>query len=574
MLKRWIIPIFVGILYANSFAQTTFIRNGNFEEWNGTVPGHWVIETDGITLTKDTVDFYDGTTSARIQLTSKETQILSQDSIPVIGGNTYRLVMYVKDNDPAGRLRFWGYWRGHDVSGGPQSASYSSDEEDWQIYEMDVDVPLGAIWMDLGIRFYDVSSSWDGDAEFHIDAISLESISAIKPAIFNVTDSVFCAESIINVEATIRDDSEIGEAWLYYRLNGSSQPTEVSMSPLSTEQWSGQIPACQEKDQLEYWIKAVDNENEPNIAVTDTFRVLIGKSSIEAGNTSNEQGFQIFKGYKAKMCGVVTVASNMFSLKNQNSYIQDNTGGINVYSDDKRAADLALYDSVEIIGLLDQRNGRSIIIPERIEILSEQAQPPAVPSVTCIQVDESYEGQLVGIHNVSIEGWTDKADTSFDAMITDGTADLMLIIHEQTDIDGNDEPSDGGTTNIIGIVSQIDEDAPYLDGYCIMPRSMADFSVTAIEQISRPISSLELYQNYPNPFNPVTRISYRLDKTRDVKVTICNVLGQEIVTIKKKNQSAGVHYIEWNGESVPSGIYFCVMTAGENRHIRKMVLAK
>ncbi|MBC8183390.1 T9SS type A sorting domain-containing protein [candidate division KSB1 bacterium] len=69
-----------------------------------------------------------------------------------------------------------------------------------------------------------------------------------------------------------------------------------------------------------------------------------------------------------------------------------------------------------------------------------------------------------------------------------------------------------------------------------------------------------LSQNYPNPFNSGTEISYFLPKSEKVNLAIYNLLGENIITLVNKQQTAGHYHINWNGQNnvgeiVPSGIY-------------------
>jgi tetratricopeptide (TPR) repeat protein len=73
-------------------------------------------------------------------------------------------------------------------------------------------------------------------------------------------------------------------------------------------------------------------------------------------------------------------------------------------------------------------------------------------------------------------------------------------------------------------------------------------------------SNFKLLGNYPNPFNPSTIIKFALPVTSNVKLTIYNMMGQEIKTLTRDNLSAGTHNFTWNGtnknsELVSSGIY-------------------
>ena len=89
--------------------------------------------------------------------------------------------------------------------------------------------------------------------------------------------------------------------------------------------------------------------------------------------------------------------------------------------------------------------------------------------------------------------------------------------------------------------------------------------------------SVELYQNYPNPFNPTTIIPYSIDKTMDVKISVFNLLGQNIKTLFSGVQLQGLYRIQWDGtddsgNAVPSGIYFFRLDAGEFSSVKKMIL--
>jgi len=79
----------------------------------------------------------------------------------------------------------------------------------------------------------------------------------------------------------------------------------------------------------------------------------------------------------------------------------------------------------------------------------------------------------------------------------------------------------------------------------------------------------ELYQNYPNPFNPNTRISWQLPVSSNVTLKIFNAVGEEIKTlVDNEFQDAGSH------SSLPSGVYFYKLEAGNFVKINKMVLIK
>ena len=60
---------------------------------------------------------------------------------------------------------------------------------------------------------------------------------------------------------------------------------------------------------------------------------------------------------------------------------------------------------------------------------------------------------------------------------------------------------------------------------------------TVIEQ------ELELYQNVPNPVMDNTSISFYLPEDGDVRLTVSNTIGQEIMTLASDNYTKGMHTI-------------------------------
>jgi len=89
--------------------------------------------------------------------------------------------------------------------------------------------------------------------------------------------------------------------------------------------------------------------------------------------------------------------------------------------------------------------------------------------------------------------------------------------------------------------------------------------------------NLTLFQNFPNPFNSRTIIKYSLPEERNISINIYDIIGQEITTLIEQKQSAGEHYILWNGKNdfgnhVASGVYFCTIRFNKQIISQKMLL--
>jgi hypothetical protein len=90
---------------------------------------------------------------------------------------------------------------------------------------------------------------------------------------------------------------------------------------------------------------------------------------------------------------------------------------------------------------------------------------------------------------------------------------------------------------------------------------------------------LSLDGNYPNPFNPVTTIRFGLPEPRKIRITVINLLGQEIIELVNDWKDIGRHEVQWQGQDhhgrpVASGMYFSVLSDGHKNIVQKMLLLK
>ncbi|MFZ5515864.1 MAG: T9SS type A sorting domain-containing protein [Candidatus Zhuqueibacterota bacterium] len=86
--------------------------------------------------------------------------------------------------------------------------------------------------------------------------------------------------------------------------------------------------------------------------------------------------------------------------------------------------------------------------------------------------------------------------------------------------------------------------------------------------------NFNLSQNYPNPFNPTTTIEFTLPMTSNVKLSVYNLLGQNVGTLLSGDLNAGVHRIQWDASSLPSGMYIYRLEAGSTVLNKKLTLLK
>ena len=105
--------------------------------------------------------------------------------------------------------------------------------------------------------------------------------------------------------------------------------------------------------------------------------------------------------------------------------------------------------------------------------------------------------------------------------------------------------------------------------------SPIEFSTSVEEPNTTSIpASFALEQNYPNPFNPETVISYSIPSISTVRLTVCDVLGKEVVSLVNEVKQPGVYHATFNGDYYPNGLYFYSLEASGHVIVRKMMLLK
>lgn len=104
--------------------------------------------------------------------------------------------------------------------------------------------------------------------------------------------------------------------------------------------------------------------------------------------------------------------------------------------------------------------------------------------------------------------------------------------------------------------------------------SVFDSIASGIPSSSNMDYSYKLYQNYPNPFNPKTTISFSIPEQSFVTLKIFDVLGNSVARLINEEKPAGNFKIEFNGDNLPSGVYFYRIQSGNFTETKKLILLK
>jgi len=102
-------------------------------------------------------------------------------------------------------------------------------------------------------------------------------------------------------------------------------------------------------------------------------------------------------------------------------------------------------------------------------------------------------------------------------------------------------------------------------------------AVTSIDETEIPdiMRKFNLINNYPNPFNPNTKIRFSVEKDSKALIEVYNSLGEKISELFNSTAESGKHYeLDFSGENLSSGIYYCMLQAGGKTTASKMILVK
>ena len=87
-------------------------------------------------------------------------------------------------------------------------------------------------------------------------------------------------------------------------------------------------------------------------------------------------------------------------------------------------------------------------------------------------------------------------------------------------------------------------------------------------------AQFELAQNYPNPFNPSTTIRFALSESGNIKLTVYNLVGEQVAVLVDGFKEKGVHTINFNASELNSGVYVYKIETNGFVQSRKMIFLK
>jgi hypothetical protein len=87
-------------------------------------------------------------------------------------------------------------------------------------------------------------------------------------------------------------------------------------------------------------------------------------------------------------------------------------------------------------------------------------------------------------------------------------------------------------------------------------------------------NTFTLFANYPNPFNPNTIIKFNIKEYSMVNLKVYDNLGRYICTLLNDYKNSGTHSLLFNGDNLPSGIYYYSINVNGTIETKSMILLK
>ncbi|MBI2427676.1 MAG: T9SS type A sorting domain-containing protein [Ignavibacteriales bacterium] len=102
-----------------------------------------------------------------------------------------------------------------------------------------------------------------------------------------------------------------------------------------------------------------------------------------------------------------------------------------------------------------------------------------------------------------------------------------------------------------------------------------EYSQSVEVNIGLTAEDFQLSQNYPNPFNPSTQIQFAVPQSEFVSLRVYNTLGQEVRTLFNGIAEGNtMQKVEFDGSTLPSGVYFYSLKTKDRHEVKKLSLMK
>lgn len=440
-----------------------------------------------------------------------------------------------------------------------------------------------------GSDAFDPSIEWNGYAIDVFGGLGTHAINTGPPTIANITrlPNIPTASENTVISASVTDDASVGTVKVIYTINGGSE-NELIMTNTTGSIYSGTIPnsAYNDGSLLEYWIYSEDEDGASSKSSHQ--KVFTGTTPIANLKELDSDLRLVHLQTYARIIGVATVESGLFSTSSLDVYIQDNNSAINLFKQNE-TINIVRGNNYIIEGKLDQYYGKAEIVPDDLltditdggtgslpkAILLKSNGVGEMPDPTVMTIGgfltnpEAYEGMLVGIQHLSNtdagDSWPSTGNNA-NVEVTDdgGTTKLTLRIDKDSNLDESIEPT--WAKDVVGIFTQYDISPPYNWGYQIQPRDMDDIQADGALPVELTSFAATVYENKVNLIwetaTEVNNYGFRVERKKVTQAASATndkpILDswEEITFLKGNGNSNSPKHYSYSDESITgSGKY-------------------
>jgi len=458
-----------------------------------------------------------------------------------------------------------------------------------------------------------INPTYPGDVETLLFAPNISNL-VRNPVLVGYGDEVTVTASIVD------QDGSVDTAKLYYRLNRGSSNQSLNMTNIGGNTWRAIIPAQNDSALVDFFIYAVDNDNNKSMYPADTthnrYFYLVLNRPLKVQDVQFSPfggGYSGYNSYTVTVSGVVTADTSDIegnetgTASSRQVYIQNGQGewsGIHIFgttTDNLHRGDLVtvtgpVYENYGVTQIGNNTTGATVVV-------NATGQPLPTPKVlSTAEIDligdggvqaEKWEGVLLQYQNITVTDENADGDPGPDEGSGGNRNYGDILVADASNSNTRVDLEDG--THIYHNYWKVGQDTIpiyvkqgytfesitgilwYAFGYYkLIPRKNDDFSgLSEVENLNELPVKYDLSQNYPNPFNPSTKINYSLPIEGNVTLKIYDILGREVrILINNEMKSAGQYTINFEASTLPSGVYLYRLQAGDYVQVKKMMLLK
>ena len=401
-----------------------------------------------------------------------------------------------------------------------------------------------------------------------------------------VTDKTYYTPSIdsVHIYTTIENpNSNQISATAYLKTLAGVLIDSVNLSSLllnsTGEQWSGSIGLPSTEDYYDISVTAFDNTNSEQFSMPNATRfTTVGPVKLDSIYISESGSNFSVKPFIKNLSNDSTITNLLVRLICNDPWV---TSIAPTYLDIPDIPPGYIVSPTELFTVTIDTSIFQDYFNFKVEVISDGwaywIDSMRVPPIAIININptqlafgevavDSSATKTFTITNYGDEDLVVSDITSSEPVFTVNISSAVVLPDSSQDVEVTFTPTEASAYNGIIEITHNGDGSP--DTVIV-----TGDGVTGVDEELQPlIFSLE--QNYPNPFNPSTSLKWQIPEPNNVTLKIFNILGEEVATLVNEFKPVGRYQTEFNASTLPSGVYFYQLRAGEFIQTKKMLLLK